>query len=400
MSAELLLLRSPSANRVFTAAAGPLSVREAQWVLGSHAGAPADVHEHSVAGVDYLRILAEDTDLVRSLLAMLSAPFALFAPHPSADDGGETLLRPVALPQAMRHGSELETTLRYPGKTNEQFTAMLLNLAAALSSRRAGLLRGDLAVLDPTCGRGTTLNRALRLGLSPTGADLDRKDIDAYRTFLAAWAKQHRLPHTQSSGGLPTTGTGRGAKSAGSRWELDLAADRTAQRAGDVQKVRLLTCDTADLGAVLPYRSVDALVADLPYGVQHGARTEGWQRSPLELLERAVPAWRALLRTGGGIALALNRRTAPYTRVREILEAHDLHVLSADGEFRHRVDQSIDRDVVLAVPRDHPQLAMLRTLTVTATAEDEAGDAEHAPHVTHQPARAPEHGPRERTPHE
>ncbi|WP_193636293.1 TRM11 family SAM-dependent methyltransferase [Brachybacterium subflavum] len=423
MTESLLVLRAPSANRVFTASAGPLAVREARWVLGAHLGAPVNVREREIAGADYLEIGTDAQDdapgsvgghAMRPLVAQLSSTFAAFeasrpgaaAVSAAAEPIGSALplLRPTPLPGVMRHGSELETTLRYSGKTNEQFTALLLNLAAALSSRRGGVLRGDLAVLDPTCGRGTTLSRALRLGLSPTGADIDAKDIDAYRTFLTTWAKQQHLPHTQSSGrlGLRSPAGGRGA---GSRWDFELAADRRAQRAGEVQKLHLLTCDTTRLGEVLPDRSVDALVADLPYGVQHGARTEGWQRSPLDLLEQAIPAWRALLRTGGGMALALNRRTAPYARVHEILGSHGLTVLSGDGAFRHRVDQAIDRDVVLAVPDDHPQLDLLRVLAAsadepTSVSATAAAVADPEATTTDPPARAEAHEPRERTRHE
>jgi hypothetical protein len=372
MTSSLLVLRAPSANRVYTAAAGALTAREAHWVLGAHLGAPVPIREREIAGLEHLEIRAEDTDSVRGLLATLSSAFAVFAPQdgasgaadvgPGAADADEPLLRPVRLPHMLRHGSELETTLRYPGKTNEQFTALLVNLAAALSTRRARLLDGELSLLDPTCGRGTTLNRALRLGLSPTGADLDRKDLEAYRAFLVTWAKQRRLPHTQSSGRLRIPG-----QSPGSRWDLELAADRAAQRAGDTQGVHVLTCDTTHLDEVLPSRSVDSLVADLPYGVQHGARTESWQRSPLDLLQAAAPAWRSLLRDGGGMALALNRRTAPYESVRGILGEHGLEVVSRDGEFRHRVDQSIDRDVVLAVPSSHPQRERLHELAALST---------------------------------
>jgi hypothetical protein len=37
-------------------------------------------------------------------------------------------------------------------------------------------------------------------------------------------------------------------------------------------------------------------------------------------------------------------------------------VLSRDGAFRHRVDQSIDRDILLAVPHDHPRAEELAAL--------------------------------------
>src|SRR5690606_262895 len=107
---------------------------------------------------------------------------------------------------ALRHPSDLETIQKYPGKTNEQFTALLVNLAAALSTRRSALEDGTLQLLDPMCGRGTTLNRALRLGLSPVGAEIDRKDVESYRGFLSTWLRTHRYKHTLSAGSLRRRG--------------------------------------------------------------------------------------------------------------------------------------------------------------------------------------------------
>ena len=117
---------------------------------------------------------------------------------------------------------------------------------------------------------------------------------------------------------------------------------------------------------------LDALVADLPYGVQHGARTGGaLVRSPLATLAEALPVWRGLLRRDGGMALALNRRTAPFDDAARTLEAAGFAVVSADGEFRHRVDQSIDRDVLVAVRTDHPRADLLRAGSVGAVAPSE-----------------------------
>ena len=149
----------------------------------------------------------------------------------------------------------------------------------------------------------------------------------------------------------------------GSRTEAELAPDKQTLRRGDGQRLTLLACDTARLGEVLPARSVDALVGDLPYGVQHGGRADGtWQRSPLEVLRTAAPGWRSLLRDGAGIALAVNRRTLDHAEASAVLADAGLRVLSADGAFRHRVDQSIDRDVLLAVPDDHPRADELAAL--------------------------------------
>lgn len=353
-----MVLRAPSANRVYARRSAPLTRREAHWVLGAHLGAGYTVGERSLAGIDYLEVGGGPTDTERMLplIATLSTTFAAYVP--SATEGQQPALRPVALPEVFCHGSELETTLKYRGKTNEQFTAMLLNLAAALSERRQGLLDGSLRVLDPMAGRGSTLNRALRLGLSPLGSEVERKEVEAYTGFVRTWARQERLRHTARTTRLTVNG-----RHLGSRLDAELARDKAQLRAGRAQQLTVLGCDAAHLPELLPAGSIDAVVADLPYGVQHAARSgQERRRTPLDVLARLAPQWHDLLRSGGGMALAINRHTADPSRLRSILADAGLHVLGADGEFRHRVDQAIDRDVVLAVRTDHPALPHLDSL--------------------------------------
>ena len=51
-------------------------------------------------------------------------------------------------------------------------------------------------MLDPLCGRGTTLNQALMYGYDGLGVETDGKDVDAYAAFLRTWLKRKRLKHT------------------------------------------------------------------------------------------------------------------------------------------------------------------------------------------------------------
>ncbi|MBB5832050.1 TRM11 family SAM-dependent methyltransferase [Brachybacterium aquaticum] len=375
MNEVSLLLRAPSANRVYAQAAGALSRAEAHWALGAHLGTAPVLAERTLAGMEALELRrpsagdpsADGPDspadgqaaLEDRLLGLLSSTLGVLdVVEETAGDPDRPLLRPRPLSTALHHPSDLETTLRYPGKTNEQFTALMINVAAALSTRRAGLLDGTLDLLDPLCGRGTTLNRALRLGLSPRGAEIDRKDVEAYRAFLGTWLRTHRYKHTLDSTRLTVRG-----EQLGSRLEAELALDKQTLRENGGQRVTVLGCDTTRLSEVMPARSVDALVGDLPYGVQHGARAGGtWRRSPLEVLREAAPGWRSLLRDGAGVALAVNRRTLDHGEASAVLADAGLRVLSADGAFRHRVDQSIDRDILLAVPFDHPRADELAAL--------------------------------------
>lgn len=367
------VLRAPTANRVYTEAAGALLEAEARWVLGARTGTVPRLRTHRLAGMEALAVTpdaGDDGAELPRLLGSLSGTLGLLAevpdPAPEAGHGPWPLLRPIDPPALLRHPSDLETIQRYPGRTNEQFTALLVNLAAALGTRGDGLFDGSLRLLDPMCGRGTTLNRALRLGLSPIGAEIDRAAVDAYRTFLGTWLRTHRYRHTLDAGRLSHHGT-----VLGTRLDVEFAADKPALRAGEGQRLTLLGCDTRRLGDLLPARSVDAIVADLPYGVQHGSHHDGGrERSPLALLQDLAPVWRSLLRDGGGMALAVNRHTLDHAAATAALAAADLHVVSVDGAFRHRVDQSIDRDVLLAVPAPHPRRAALTALGAARPPEE------------------------------
>ena len=144
------LLIRPSANRVYASAAAGLAVAELaafnESVLG---GALTNGEVTSRGGVPYVEFAAErlgpeDT----SFLANMSSIYALF-------EVSGCLLRPLQLNRLDRYDDDLITIQKYQGKTNEQFTKLLLNVTALASAFGPQLLSRRLAVLDPLCGRGT-----------------------------------------------------------------------------------------------------------------------------------------------------------------------------------------------------------------------------------------------------
>jgi hypothetical protein len=70
-------------------------------------------------------------------------------------------------------------------------------------------------------------------------------------------------------------------------------------------------------------------------------------RRPLELLERAIPQWLTLLRDGGAIGLSWNTKVAKRELAEDILLAYGLE-LADHLPLEHRVDQGIERDVIVA----------------------------------------------------
>ena len=125
-----------------------------------------------------------------ALLANLSSLYALF------EVTGRQLLRPVPLRRLDRFDDDLLTILKYQGKTNEQFTKLLLNVTLA-SSAFAGALRESrrLCRPRPAVRPGTTLNQALMYGFDAYGADIDARDVEAYAVFIQRWLKDKRLKH-------------------------------------------------------------------------------------------------------------------------------------------------------------------------------------------------------------
>ncbi|NKY18986.1 TRM11 family SAM-dependent methyltransferase [Tsukamurella spumae] len=335
------LLPAPAANRVYAEAAAAM-VRAELTVLSraALAGRIGTVDTETLAGVEYLAFEADElTEQDRGFLGLTSAFYALFEV-----DGDR--LRPVAVPSPDRYPSDLLTILKYQGKTNEQFTRLVLNVTAASTSRPEAVLDGSLHVLDPVCGRGTTLSQAVMYGLPVTGVDIDTKDFELYTSFFTTWLKDHRFKHAAS-----TTPVRREKSVIAKKYEVDFAADKADYLAGHKQHLTFYAADTLLTSQLVKPGTVDVVIGDLPYGVQHGSRgPRGLVRNPLELLEAALPGWASRLRTGGAMGLAWNTRVAPRDRVVELLASAGLTVLEGPGydDLRHRVDRVITRDVIVA----------------------------------------------------
>ncbi|MEO3743478.1 SAM-dependent methyltransferase [Plantactinospora sp. B5E13] len=335
------LLILPSSNRVYADASVALTRAELavfnRAVLGGRLSEPA---ETIIGGVRYVTFTADGlTDRDVAFLANLSSIYTLF----EVVDG---LLRPVELHRLDRFDDDLVTIPKYPGKTNEQFTKLLLNVTLLSSDLAPEMLDRRFRVLDPLCGRGTTLNQALMYGFDAAGVDRDQQDFEAYATYIQTWLKRKRLKHRAESGPVR-----RERKVVGRRLQVSLAADKEAYRAGDTQRLDVVNADTTRSLEFFRPGSQDLLVADAPYGVQHGSRSgDRLVRSPLELLAAAAPVWADLLRPGGALGVAWNTNVARREEAVAVLADAGLEVMTADPylDFVHRVDQAIVRDIVVA----------------------------------------------------
>jgi SAM-dependent methyltransferase len=337
------LLLAPSANHVYAAQAPAMARAELTIFTTALDARLSDIGGAVVGGVDYLvfdapsRLSARDVALVSNL----SAAYALFE---VVDD---ELLRPVALTPLARYDADLITIPKYAGKTNEQFTRLLLNVTVLAGASASRFLDGGIVVGDPLCGRGTTLNQALMYGYDGVGIEIDGKDVEIYLSFLKTWLKRKRLKHTAEFHPVR-----RDRRTVARRLEVTVAASRDDHRAGVTQKLVVLHADTTRADEILKPACVDVIATDLPYGVAHGSHggERGVSRRPAELLAAGVPQWERLLRPGGSLGLSFNTRVSPRGEVAAIVADAGLEVVDAPGydALLHRVDQTVERDVLVA----------------------------------------------------
>ncbi|TLW90386.1 SAM-dependent methyltransferase [Saccharomonospora piscinae] len=340
---EYAVLILPSANRVYTDTAPRLVRAEvAAFASSLLSVAVTDTGTRAIGGVDYVTLTTDRPLAGRDVAALsnVSSAYALF------EITGE-LLRPLTMTPAARFDSDLLTIQKYPGKTNEQFTQLVLNLTVLASEKATTAFEGPLHVLDPLCGRGTTLNQAMRYGYDATGVEVAPKDFEAYERFIKTWLRSKRLKHTATSGVLR-----RHKVRLGQRLEITYAESKEAQRAGESRSLTYYNSDTLRTDELLRAESVDVIVTDAPYGVQHGSRgdDDSLARSPRDLLAAAVPVWTRVLRTGGALGISFNTHVLSHDEITAVLGRAGLTVVTGPGYdgLAHRVDQAIVRDVVVA----------------------------------------------------
>lgn len=327
-----LMLRTPSANRVYAGESGPLTAAELELT----APFAADIADVDVAGVGYLSF--EAPELSEGQAETVSRQSACFALFESEGD----LLRPVPLPRAFALDDDLVTIPKYQGKTNEQFTQLLVGVTLAAVTREP---TGPRQILDPLAGRGTTLSTALLLGHDAYGVEGDAKAFEQMASFYTTYLRRKRLKHTAD-----TTPVRRDGKSVGKRFDAEIRGE------GPTLHVTAFVGDTRDSAALFGKKRFDAIVTDAPYGIAHGSTTDvrgvagKRDRSPAGLLREAIPVWAGQLMHGGALGISWNTFGLSREDLAAMLTGAGLDVCAGGPweRFAHRVDSSIKRDLIVA----------------------------------------------------
>ncbi len=342
-SYDYVILANPGHNRIYFEAALTIAHSEIAAML-SGLGIEVETKLETDLGLPAALAFSTAEPLSEEAQTLLSGASIYYALFEVVD--GE-LLRPLSPTPFNTFPQSMSQILRYTGKTNEQFTRLMINLA--LSAAETDSVQKTL--LDPMCGKGTTLYEGLIQGLNVVGVEITPKSVQEIQTFVVKYMKNGRFKHKTQK--LKQTAQG---KKVADGFLLEAASRKEAFNTGDTQTLKLFAADTRIADKLLKKNSVDVMVSDLPYGVQHGSKTAKetkMARSPLELVDDALDAWKTVLKPKGSIVLSFNEFTLKSRDLAKVFEKHGFTVLNEApfSGYLHKVDSSINRNILIAVNR-------------------------------------------------
>lgn len=236
------------------------------------------------------------------------------------------LLRPLELTADYHLHEDFVFGSKFKGKTNERLTQLLINVGLATIGKDA---TKDVKLLDPMCGRATTLLWAMRYGLQAKGIEQDTKAIEDIHRNLKKWTKLHRQKHKLSEGFIG------GQKKKRTGQFLDFNTEQGS--------MRIVIEDARKAEQVFKKEKFDLLISDLPYGIQHFTTEK--TRNPLTIIEQCIKPWKTCLKKTGAIVLAFNSNNPKRIDLINAFEqcGFKAHTFSA----RHRMSESIIRDILV-----------------------------------------------------
>lgn len=310
------LLVSPLAKSAYFTEYLDVARAELLWLLGD-----TPVVFRRIAAMDFIELEVAEAQLPQ--LARLSFIGGIFERQGEHTTDG---LLPLSIDTGFDLHEDFVFGSKYRGKTNELLTQMLINIG--LQSVQYESV-SDVKLLDPMCGRATTLLWALRYGMKARGIEQDTRALADIRQNIKKWCKVHRQKHQFEEGF-----NGKANKNDLGKFVKFSTLERD---------MRVVAGDSSNASVLLKGEKFQLIVSDLPYGIQHLSSDRA--RNPLAVLQTCAPVWINCLRPGGAMVLAFNR----YQPKRDELTAAftDCGMQLLDFSAPHRMSESIVRDIVV-----------------------------------------------------
>lgn len=332
------MLLWPHANARYQNETLKLAEAELRLML-NHVAADAAVEADESLGMPALNI-ENVHPLSEGALEIIRTHSLLYGFFEIRDDGS---LMPVTTRMPAWLGQDLPAILKYKGKTNEMFLQMMVNVALHSGTYWN---KGDavLEMLDPMCGRATSLFIAANRRWNATGTDVDKNDLKEAEKFLKRYLEYHRFKHQMDRKSL----TIQKAKPA-PMVSFSFSDTQEHFKEKNIATLRLANADASCTKEAFGRNAFHMIVCDLPYGVQHGPHDT--VKGGLEgLMAKVLPGWRDALKPGGTIAVSYNAQTFKTERIRQMMTDAGLEVLEggAYDHFDHWVEQAVTRDIAVA----------------------------------------------------
>ena len=344
---KYVILCNPGHNWVYYKSSMKLALAELAVVSHKMSTTLHDAVNEEIAGLEYLAFRTRG-DLLPSDIEILSGLSFIYALYEIVEAGGVECLKPIQRTNFHYIDEGISSILKYTGKTNELFTRMLINTAYYSLD---GESSQNINLLDPVAGKGTTLFEGLIKGFNVYGIEVGDKAVAEAYNFMKKYLESIKYKHTSDIIKL----SGPNKTYISKKYAFKIAKTKEEQKEKDTRVFEIIAGNSMYATAFYKKGFFDLVVGDLPYGVQHGNVTNQKQgsltRNPSELLERCLPVWLDVLKPGGVVALSWNTNVLPRADMERLFTRYRLSVKNDDAfaGFAHRVDQSIMRDIIVAV---------------------------------------------------
>ena len=343
MAAYAILL-NPGHNHVYFEAAKQLALAEFSFVSQCLTVECSDILVRDISGIPYLVFHTQGTLVLNDihLLARLSFAYALFS---ILSDAPDFALQPMTLDNPTFVPQKISSLMKYTGKTNALFTRMMINVAGAAADFSP---LDALWLLDPLAGKCTTLFEGLALGYNVLGIEQSKKYTAEVCVFLKKFLETERMKHTSA------TETLHAGDSKGFKTTFSIAKSKTAQKEGFSRSFTIIAADARLTPSYVRKNRFHIIISDLPYGIQHGSTNDkskaSASRNPKSLLSSCLKGWFDVLLPGGVMVLAWNTFVLSKRELHEAIcgVGFEMIIPNPKAAFQHRVDQAINRDIIIA----------------------------------------------------
>lgn len=289
----------------------------------------------NICGLNYLIFDCENIEKYNKYISKLSFLLGLF-------EYKDNLLKPIEKNNLEYINNNISSLLKYSGKTNEYFTKLMINIGSFLIEKE-----DNINLLDPICGKGTSLYEGLSQSYNCYGIEIASKVVDETAVFLRKFLENEKFKFKYKKEKF--SGANKSFKAEKNIFEIT-----KTKESKDIKIFEVVSSNTIYSDKIYKKDYFDIIVGDLPYGVKHSNITNEKQnsftRSPKELLESSLTAWKNVLNENGVLILSWNTFLLKRKDFEEILKSKGFKVLDNENliNFEHRVDQAINRDLIVA----------------------------------------------------